>query len=74
MQIASILALVIALPLAFIVVLTQTNTLQDTSKGLVPAAIDPIFGATTFVVLLLTPIIGVGLLLAAGAFIWSSGR
>lgn len=66
---AALIALILALPLTFAVVLTQVNSLQDTSKGLVPAAIDPVFGTTTFIVLLLCIFIGVGLIMAAGALI-----
>ena len=72
MRIATVLGMVLALPLAFVVVLTQVNGLQDTSKGLVPTAIDPVFGMSTFAILLLVIMIGVGGLFAALAFI--SGR
>tara|TARA_R110000772_G_scaffold114144_2_gene218544 strand:+ start:642 stop:863 length:222 start_codon:yes stop_codon:yes gene_type:complete len=67
MRVASILGLIIAVPMAFVVVLSQVNGLQDTAKGLVPTSIDPVFGATTFVILLLSLFLGAGLVIAAGA-------
>ena len=69
MRIAAIIGLVMAVPLAFVVIMTQVNTLQDTAKGVVPAAVDPIFGPTTFIILLLTILIGGGLIFAAMSFI-----
>jgi uncharacterized membrane protein (DUF106 family) len=51
--IAAVLGLIIAVPMVFVVALTQVNGLQDQAKGLVPDAIDPIMGVTTFLVLLL---------------------
>ena len=67
MRVASILGLIIAVPMAFVVVLSQVNGLQDSAKGLVPTSIDPVFGATTFVILLLSLFLGAGLVIAAGA-------
>jgi len=67
MRIAAVIGLIIALPMAFVVALPQVNGLQDTAKGLVPSAIDPVFGASTFIVLLLSLVIGAGLFIAAGA-------
>jgi len=49
-----------------VVVLSQVNGLQDSAKGLVPTSIDPVFGATTFVILLLSLFLGAGLVIAAG--------
>jgi hypothetical protein len=66
MRVASILGLIIAVPMAFVVVLSQVNGLQDSAKGLVPTSIDPVFGATTFVILLLSLFLGAGLVIAAG--------
>ena len=66
MRVASILGLIIAVPMAFVVVLSQVNGLQDSAKGLVPSSIDPVFGATTFVILLLSLFLGAGLVIAAG--------
>ncbi len=63
--VATILGLVLAVPAVFVVAMTQVNTLQDTSKGILPSALDGIFGTSTFLVLLLTVVIGVGLIVAA---------
>ena len=67
MRVASVLGLIIAVPMAFVVVLSQVNGLQDTAKGLVPSSIDPVFGTTTFVILLLSLFLGAGLVIAVGA-------
>jgi hypothetical protein len=67
MRVASVLGMIIAVPMAFVVVLSQVNGLQDTAKGLVPSTVDPVFGATTFVVLLLSLFLGAGLVIAVGA-------
>ncbi len=72
MQVATVIGLLVALPMAFIVVLTQVNTLQDTAKGLVPTSIDPVFGTATFLVLLL--VITIGGFLVIGAGMLFSGR
>lgn len=66
MQAATVVALLVAVPMAFIVVLTQVNSLQDTARGLVPAALDPVFGTTTFLILLLSVTIVGFLVIGAG--------
>jgi hypothetical protein len=60
---AAVIGLIFAVPLVFVVALTSVNSLQDTSKGILPATIDPVFGTATFIILLLTVPISVGALL-----------
>jgi len=66
MQIATVIALLMALPMAFIVVLTQVNGLQNTARGLVPTALDPVFGTTTFLILLVCIALVAFLVIGAG--------
>lgn len=66
MQAATVIALLLAVPMAFIVVLTQVNSLQDTARGLVPTALDPVFGTTTFLILLLCIAMVAFLVIGAG--------
>lgn len=66
MQAATVIALLMAVPMAFIVVLTQVNTLQDTARGLVPTSLDPVFGTTTFLILLLCLAMVAFLVIGAG--------
>ncbi len=66
MQVATVVALLMAVPMAFIVVLTQVNGLQDTARGLVPTGLDPVFGTTTFIVLLLVLVMVAFLVISAG--------
>ena len=66
MQVATVIALLFAVPMAFIVVLTQVNALQDTARGLVPVALDPTFGWVTFAILLLCLAMVAFLVIGAG--------
>ena len=70
MRVASLIGLLVALPMAFIVVMTQANGLQNTARGLVPAAIDPVFGPVTWLILILTLVIGAFTVIAAGMLIF----
>lgn len=70
MRIASMIGLIVALPMAFIIVMTQVNGLQNTARGLVPAAIDPVFGPVTWLVLILSLIIGTFTVIAAGMLVF----
>jgi len=67
LQVATALGLLMALPMAFVIVLTQVNGLQDTARSVVPTAIDPVFGTTTFIILILCLVIGTVTVMAAGA-------
>ncbi|KKM08082.1 hypothetical protein LCGC14_1727480 [marine sediment metagenome] len=62
--VAAVLGLIVAVPAAFVVVMTQVNTLQDTSKGIVPSALDGVMGTSTLFMLLLSLIIVFGLIMA----------
>ena len=62
---AALLGLVMAIPMVFVVALTQTNALQNTARTLaLPGPIDSIFGPVTFIVLLLTIPIILGIIFA----------
>lgn len=66
MQVATVIGLLMALPMAFIVVKTQVDGLQTTAAGLVPTAMDPIFGTATFLILILCLVIVAFLAIGAG--------
>ena len=72
MRLASLIGLIVALPLSFVVVMTQVNGLQNTARGLVPAAIDPLFGPATWLILIITLVIGTFTVIAAGLVIFGS--
>ena len=66
MQVATVIGLLMALPMAFIVVYTQVDALQTTAKTVIPAGMDPIFGTPTIIILILCVIIVAFLAIGAG--------
>lgn len=70
MRVASLIGLIVALPMAFIVVMTQANGLQNTARGLVPTAIDPVFGPVTWLILIISLVIATFTVIAAGMLIF----
>ncbi len=70
MRVASLIGLFVALPMAFVVVMTQVNGLQNTARGLVPTAIDPVFGPATWLILIISLLIGTFTVIAAGMLVF----
>ena len=69
-QAAALLGLLIAVPMVFVVALTQVNGLQDTTKGLVPSTLEPLYGTITVAVLIIAVVVVFGLIWASLSFIF----
>ena len=62
---AAMLGLIIAVPMVFVVAMTQVSSLQNTARTLaLPGPIDSVFGPVTFIILLLTVPIIIGVIFA----------
>ena len=68
MGIASVVGVMLAFVIAFMAV-DEINGLQDLSKSLTSGAVETMFGTTTFIMLLVAVVIGLGAILAVAALL-----